>query len=51
MIGKIGEIAVSDVLVHELPGGVDVLFGGCHVLVHVQVGRWFVCDAKNLGCV
>ena len=56
MFGKVGEIAVCDVLGHELPGGIVVLFdsngaknGGCNVFVQVQADRWLVCDAKNPG--
>ena len=59
MFGKTSEIAVSGVLGHELPGGVDVLFdgrgsesGGRNVFDQVQADRWFVCESKNPGvCV
>ena len=54
MSRKTGKITVRDVLGHEVPGGVDVLFdgkgtknSGCNELGQVQADRWFVCDAKN----
>ena len=49
MCGKAGKILVCDVLGHELPGGMAVLFcsygsesGGCNVCVQVQADRYFV---------
>ena len=55
MFGKIGEIAVVDVLGYDFPG-LAMLYdgngsgsGGCNVLDQVQANRWAVCDAKSLG--
>ena len=56
MFGKAVEIVVYDVLGHELPAGMAVLFdsygtesGGRNVFVQVQADRWLVRDAKNPG--
>ena len=49
MSGKAGEIVVCDVLGHELPRRIALLFnsygtksGGCNVFVQVQADRWRV---------
>ena len=55
MFGKVGEIVVFDVLGHELPGGMAVLFdsfgtkrGGCNVFVQVQADRRLVCGGLRM---
>ena len=54
MFRKAGEITVCDVLGHEFPRGVVLLFNGngtnswrCNEPGQVQADRWFVCDAEN----
>ena len=55
MSGKVGEIVVCDVLGHEFPGVMAVLFdcyrsesGGCNVFDQVQADRWLVRDVKSV---
>ena len=54
--GKTGKSAVRDVLGHELPGGVDVLFDGngskscgCKTPGQVQADCWIVRDETSTG--
>ena len=56
MFGTTGKVAVVDVLGHDFPGRLAVLFhssgsesGGCNVLDQVQADSRTVCDVESLG--